>query len=242
MAEGEAEIAIADNGIGIPSEQLGRIFEHYRRGTDSRLASQSGLGLGLAIARQIVQMHGGRIWAESEGRGCGSTFRVRLPRAVPTTQSGSGEAPVESYSRKEKGVRILLIEDSEDIQFLMKVELEKRGHIVRSASDGQQGIEVAKHLRPDLIISDIKMPLLDGYGMIRAIRALPEFARTPAIALTGFGSDADIERAIKAGFNACVCKPSEPDKIAALIQRLIAGGESGVAGPRTRAENSTEEN
>lgn len=227
----EAEIAVTDTGIGILPEQLERIFEHYRQGRDSWLMSQSGLGLGLAIARQIVYMHGGRIWAESAGRNRGSTFRVRLPKAAPAQ---TRESPVQSAAAPAQpprpGSRILLIEDSEDIQFLMKVQLEKDGHAVSIASNGRRGIEMAIERRPDVIISDIRMPLMDGYQMIRAIRAVPELSRTPAIALTGFGAAGDVEQALAAGFNAYISKPAEAEHLAAVIRQVTSDVKSNDAG------------
>ena len=250
----EAEIEIQDTGTGIDPAFIEQIFEPFRQGNSSWLTSTSGLGLGLAIARRIVAIHGGRIWAESQGLGTGSIFRVRLPSGDASEQHWAGAASGEREDIEPSGSdrpaldgalpavtdssstvsppasngpaspgggrRILLIEDSADILFLMKLELERMGHSVITAANGRSGMELARTDPPDLILSDIKMPLVDGYKLIRAIRQTPELSGIPAIALTGLGARAEMESALAAGFNACISKPAEPEQIAALIQQL----------------------
>jgi PAS domain S-box-containing protein len=227
---GESQVEVKDTGIGIDPAFLPHIFEPFRQGTSSWLTSESGLGLGLAIARQIVGMHGGRVWAESPGLGCGSTFRVRLPMGTEADAKTPTET-AEQLAGQESALRILLIEDSHDILFLMKTELTKLGHTVVTATNGQLGMEAALAHSPDLIISDIKMPVVDGYELIRNLRGAPDLSHTPAIALTGFGSKADSERALAAGFNACLSKPAEPAEIAALIRLLTEKKHAISAGP-----------
>jgi signal transduction histidine kinase/ActR/RegA family two-component response regulator len=216
----EAELEVRDTGIGIHPAFLEHIFEPFRRGSGSWLTNQSGLGLGLAIARRIVETHGGKIWAESKGVDQGSTFFVRLPMAALASTDGIREFTSAQDSSETGNLRILLIEDSEDILFLLRIELETLGHAVSTAADGSRGLELARTFHPDLIISDIKMPGLNGYELIREIRASEELKNTPAIALTGFGAKADFDRAIKAGFDACISKPAEPHEISALIKKL----------------------
>ena len=159
------------------------------------------------------------MWAESPGLGRGSTFRVRLPAAAETEERRA-ENPEEQPSRQGRTLRILLIEDSADILFLMKTELTKLGHAVLTATDGEMGMEAALTHSPDLIISDVKMPVMDGYELIRNVRGVAHLSHTPAIALTGFGSKVDQERALAAGFNACLSKPAEPAELAALMRQL----------------------
>ena len=217
---GMAELEVQDSGVGIDPKFREQIFEPFRQGTNAWLTSESGLGLGLAISRTIVDMHGGRIWAEAEGLGRGCTFRVRLPLAPPGEQAGRQAPERPARHRPRKPSQVLLIEDSRDILLLMKMELERLGYDVLTAADGVSGLQLARERPPDLIVSDVKMPGLDGYELIRNIRATPELASTPAIALTGFGMPSDVEKLRAAGFDACVSKPADPEEIFALIQKL----------------------
>lgn len=226
----EIELQVQDTGIGIDPAFLAQIFEPFRHGSRSWLTSKSGLGLGLAIARRIVEMHGGRIWGESAGLGTGSTFRMRLPRAAPGTALPRSKPSSAREEKPHAGIRILLVEDSEDILFLMKTQLESMGHTVITANNGKLGIEAARKHELDLIISDVKMPSVDGYELMRTIRKLPQLKVTPAIALTGFGSKEDIDRALGAGFNACINKPAEIEDISAVIRQLTEDREAVHAG------------
>jgi len=219
QSETEAEIEVKDTGVGIHPAFLAQIFDPFRRASGSHLSHPSGLGLGLAIARRLVELHGGHVWAESQGVDQGSTFHVRFPIAAVASETAgrsqdAGPVPLAGH------LRILLIEDSEDILFLLRIEFETVGHTVLTARDGAEGLTLAKAHRPDLIISDIKMPVLDGYELIREVRACRELKHIPAIALTGFGTKADFDRAMAAGFDACISKPSEPREISALITKL----------------------
>jgi two-component system CheB/CheR fusion protein len=232
LLEGETKVEVRDTGIGIDPAFLEQIFEPFRQGTTSWLTSRSGLGLGLAIARRIVELHGGRVWAESPGLGCGSTFCIKLPLTAGAEEERHADAPAARSAGKENGIRVLLIEDSEDILFLMKAELEALGHTVITAINGQLGLEAARAHLPDLIVSDVKMPVLDGYQLMRTLRGIAELSATPAIALTGFGSKADIERALAAGFDACLSKPAKLEEVGLLIRKLSEKKIAVPAGPR----------
>jgi CheY-like chemotaxis protein len=119
-------------------------------------------------------------------------------------------------------VQLLLVEDSDDILYIMKTELEWMGYVVDAATDGNAALDLAKAHRPDVIISDIQMPGIDGFEFLRRVRSLKELAKVPAIALTGFGMDADVKRALERGFSAHMTKPVEPDKLSEMIEKLIA--------------------
>jgi len=119
-------------------------------------------------------------------------------------------------------VQLLVVEDSDDILYIMKTELEWMGYVVDAATDGNAALDLAKAHRPDVIISDIQMPGIDGFEFLRRVRSLKELAKVPAIALTGFGMDADVKRALERGFSAHMTKPVEPDKLSEMIEKLIA--------------------
>jgi CheY-like chemotaxis protein len=216
----EAEIEVKDTGIGIAPEYLEQIFQPFRRGSKEWLASDGGLGLGLAIARRIVEMHGGGIWAESAGVGQGSTFRLRLPLASPRLSPPDSNDALPAGQVPANSLRILLIDDQKDVAELTSMELQALGHIVFTAADGQSGLETAIREVPDVIISDLKMPRMDGYELIQNLRGVSTLVSVPVIALTGFGMKRDIEAALAAGYDACLNKPVEIDQLSAVIQKL----------------------
>jgi CheY-like chemotaxis protein len=220
----QCELEVSDNGIGIEPEFLEQIFQPFRQGTTTWFTSQSGLGIGLSIVMNILQMHGGHVWAESPGRGQGSTFRVRLPLAEASTYQQSTPQDQHPVPCKVKALRILFIEDSKDVLNLMKMVLEELGYSVLIAADGISGLEIARRELPEAIISDIKMPGMDGYELIRQLRRIPQLAKVPAIAMSGFGMDKDVENALAAGYDAHVRKPVEIDELSVLIQQLTSAG------------------
>jgi CheY-like chemotaxis protein len=215
-----AEIEIRDNGIGIEPQSSKELFQPFRRGRAAAVTSESGLGLGLAIVKQIIQAHRGSVWAESKGLGSGSVFHVRLPLMIPRPNPIRLTAVPHEPPREAEPVRILLIEDAEDVLWLMKLELEAMGHTVVTAANSIQAIEMVQRELPDLIISDIKMPGVDGFQLIKTIRATREVSTIPAIALTGFSRKKDVDKAIAAGFDSYIAKPAEPKKLGAVIQQL----------------------
>jgi CheY-like chemotaxis protein len=163
-------------------------------------------------------LHSGKIWAESGGLRRGSTFSVGLPLSVAIT---SPTPPTVGHpNTASRHLRLLLVEDSNDVRFLIKQELEWAGHEVFAAMDGAIALEIAKREKPDMIISDIKMPNVDGYQFIKEVRDIPELAKIPAIAMTGFGMERDVEQARAAGYDAHLVKPVDIDDMSRLIQKL----------------------
>jgi two-component system CheB/CheR fusion protein len=215
----QAELHIADTGIGIAPDLLGRIFEPFSQATKEWLTSHSGLGIGLSIAREIVSQHSGWIWAESPGPRKGSTFSLALP--LLAADAYSSLPPIENTTERLcRPRRVLLVEDSDDVLYLIKRELEWTGHKVYPAMDGMTALEIARRELPDIIISDIKMPRLDGYQFIQQVRAVPKLAAVPAIAMTGFGMERDAELARSAGYSAHMVKPVDLHEMEQLIQSL----------------------
>jgi signal transduction histidine kinase/ActR/RegA family two-component response regulator len=222
-SEGHAELHVTDTGIGIAPDFIGKVFEPFRQATDAWLTSDSGLGIGLSIAREIVRLHSGWIWAESAGLSRGSTFSIAFPLAAEVSAPSIANSTDTRATTAARRCRILLVEDSDDVLYLMKQELEWTGHKVYAAMDGMTALEIAKRELPDIIISDIKMPRLDGYEFIQQLRALPHLSATPAIAMTGFGMERDAEQARSAGYSAHVVKPVDIAEMERLIQTLTGG-------------------
>ncbi len=199
-----ASIRVRDTGVGIASEMLGRVFEPFAQADDSLHRSRGGLGLGLALVKTLVELHGGTVEAKSDGIGRGTEFRARLPLASgqrPTQQPPRGPAPVRPR-------KILIVEDNLDAAETLRVMLELAEHEVQVAYDGHEGIEKACAFRPDVILCDIGLPLMDGYAVARAIRSNPDLSSTVLIAITGYALPDDQRRAAQAGFDRHIAKPA----------------------------------
>ena len=213
----DAVIRVKDEGAGIHPEALATIFELFAQGTRTLDRRQGGLGIGLTLVQSLVELHGGSVRAESDGAGKGSLFTVSLP-SIPAPF-----APEESprvAERSDRKLRVLVVEDNKDAREMLQASLELEGHEVHVASTGPEGVEAALRLLPDVAIIDLGLPELDGYGVVRAIRAAPAGAGLRLIALTGYGQLEDRQRAIEAGFDAHVAKPIDPGALSSLILSL----------------------
>ncbi len=201
-SDGQAEIAIRDSGVGI---------------------RRDGLGLGLAIVRHLVEMHGGTVEASSEGEGKGSEFRLRFP----TLNSSVGQTVVQpawlSFTSRLDGVRVLIVEDEVEHTALLKEILEQRGAHVAAAANAEEGFRLFKIERPDVLLTDIAMPAEDGYSLLRRLRAEEArngLRRTPAAAITAYGREEDKSRLTAAGFDTYLAKPLEPAAVVRLVRDL----------------------
>jgi signal transduction histidine kinase/ActR/RegA family two-component response regulator len=223
------EIVVSDTGAGIPQEFLPYVFERFRQADATTTRTHGGLGLGLAIVRHLVEMHGGTVRAESAGRGCGATFTVTLPiRAVAAGQAGANlEASVRSVAAAKEsqaltGMRVLVVDDEADARELLVTVLEQFGAEPRAAGSVAEAVEVLKSFKPHVLVSDIGMPGEDGYVLIRKVREM-EAAQgapsIPAVALTAYARSEDQRRALKAGFRLHVSKPVEPLELVEAIAR-----------------------
>lgn len=225
------EVTISDTGIGISPEHLPIIFERFRQVDSSSTRVHGGLGLGLSIVKQLIELHGGTIHAESAGEGAGSKFILTFPvspvrgdeeRAHPQTRKSTG---FETGKLDLAGIRVLVVDDEPDARILVERVLTQCGAEVVTASSAMQGLEKLREFRPHVLVSDIGMPLTDGYEFIRQIRTLEEAqgGRTPAVALTAFARSEDRMRAMLAGYQVHVAKPIEPQELAVTVRSLSRG-------------------
>ena len=238
--ESHIEISVADTGVGIKPEFLVHVFDRFRQADASMTRSFGGLGLGLAIVRQLVEMHGGTVVATSPGVGHGATFSVRLPlaavhrtasdapRAHPrTTLPLSREFPAVDLS----GVRILVVDDEADGRELVKRVLVDCGATVFTAGAADEALSLVEREQPQVLVSDIGMPQVDGFELLRRVRALgpAKGGAVPAIALTAFARAEDRTQALHAGFAVYVAKPVEPSELVATVASVVgrAGGRRG---------------
>ncbi|NBD10296.1 PAS domain S-box protein [Corallococcus silvisoli] len=224
------ELTVEDTGQGIPEAFLPHVFERFRQADSGTTRKTGGLGLGLAIVRHIVEMHGGTVSAASEGEGQGAVFTVRLPLSVtqrrgpevPTAPRTSAPGPATAHPSELDGVRVLVVDDEEDARELLSTLLEENGASVLTAGSAAEGLQVIQAERPDVLVSDIGMPGTDGYGFIERVRALPEEqgGRTPAVAITAYARSEDRTRVLRAGFQSHVPKPVEPVELLAVLASL----------------------
>lgn len=229
--ESTARLRVGDTGDGISAEFLPYVFDRFRQAEGSISRKQGGLGLGLAVARHLVELHGGTITAESEGLGQGSVFTVDLPLAQERRDPARAEQRRLEVERRRSrsgvvrldGVHVLLVEDDDDSRKLLGTMLKRYGARVTSTKSAAEALRVFESELPDLLISDIGMPDEDGYQLIRKLRALPveKGGQIPAIALTGYASRKDRERALTAGYHQHMAKPIEQVDMIAAIASLV---------------------
>jgi PAS domain S-box-containing protein len=229
--ESSIEISVEDNGEGIPRDFLPFVFDRFRQADGGLSRVHGGLGLGLAISRHLVELHGGKIAVASDGPGHGSTFVVRLPRAAlresplpaePLPISAKEPAPLQFDGADLTGVHVLVVEDDDDSRELLMSILVKCGARVSGADSGHAALEIFETDVPDVLVSDIGMPGMDGYSLIRRIRALDIAAgqRVPALALTAYARTEDRRRALAEGFQMHLAKPADPSEFAMAVASL----------------------
>ncbi len=217
-AEGsDAVIEVRDNGTGIAPDILPHIFELFTQADHSLAHSQGGLGIGLTLVRQLVEIHGGTIAAASAGIGQGSTFKVRLP-ALPIESSTAESAPAQSALPISK-LRILIVDDYADAAESLTMLLQMEGHEIKTADCGMKAIELAQSFRPQIVLLDIGLPDFDGYEVAKRLRALPDTRDAILIALTGYGQTDDRERSQSAGFDHHLLKPLNCSELSALLTK-----------------------
>jgi signal transduction histidine kinase/CheY-like chemotaxis protein len=209
-----ALLEVEDTGAGIPPELLGKVFDLFVQGEPTLDRSQGGLGIGLTLARSLVEMHGGTIEARSAGSGRGATFTMRLPR-IPEPARRVAFAATPSAAQAPR--RILIIEDNGDARDMLRAQLERDGHEVHAASDGPAGVEMAAAARPDVVLIDVGLPGFNGYEVARRIRAMAWGKSMRLVALTGYGQADDRRNALEAGCDLHVTKPVKPERLAEIL-------------------------
>jgi len=227
----QIELAIHDTGQGIAPDVLPHVFERFRQADSSSTRAHGGLGLGLALVKHLVELHGGEVVARSTGTGQGATFTVRLPAAAAAVAPGSlallpqgaaGSVPVPATTRLD-GVRVIVADDDRDAGALAEAILSGAGARVRTCLSASEALDLLRQWRPDVLVSDIEMPDEDGYSLIRKVRALgpAEGGQTPAIALTAYGRRQDRRRSLAAGYSMHVPKPVDPGELTAIVAGVV---------------------
>jgi two-component system CheB/CheR fusion protein len=222
--DGAMRLDVIDSGQGIAPGSLGKVFEMFGQPNSVTTRAKGGLGIGLALVRELVKLHGGRIEARSEGIGKGACFTVWLPLLDHGSQDLGG-APGEAQL-DIAGLRVLLVDDVEDAVLVMKSLLDMYGADVTAATSARQALEILGQQEIDLLISDISMPDMDGYGLLREVRKMPRYANLPAVAVTGLAREQDIAMARQAGFSAHLGKPLSVDRLLGFIPNLMRRGQT----------------
>lgn len=228
-SDGLVEVRVADTGIGIEPEFVPHVFDRFRQADSTTTRLHGGVGLGLSIARQLVEAHQGTISVESEGKGRGATFIVRLPvasgRVQVTPEPTAPPEPKIPGAVRLDGIRVLVVDDESDSREVMAHALEDCGATVSVAENARQAMEILEESEMDVLLADIAMPEEDGYALIRRIRSSPagRIAAIPAAAVTAHARDDERRRALAAGFHFHLAKPFEPGQLTRAVQALARG-------------------
>jgi CheY-like chemotaxis protein len=225
----KVEITVRDTGVGIAPEFLPMVFDRFRQADSSSSRRYGGLGIGLTLVKQLVEMHGGSVRVHSDGEGRGATFTVTLPpyelsAADEQRPHAFGEPATAPSARNDNlaGIRVLYVDDDPDSRELAEKILGDREADVSLAMSAEEALTLLRTRRPHVLVSDIGLPGLDGYELIRRVRALPadEGGAIPAAALTAFARPEDQQKALEAGYQSHVAKPVVPEELVAVVARL----------------------
>ncbi len=211
------EISVRDSGIGIPPELQGSLFEAFVQTPGAKSHATGGLGIGLALVKGLVELHGGTVAVQSEGTGRGSVFTVRLPGA---TQGRPAPAVRQPLPRARSG-RVLVVDDNADAALTLAEAVRLDGHEVRVAHDGTSALQQAEQFAPEVVLLDVGLPGLDGYEVVKRLRQLPALQQALIVAITGFGQETDRQRALQAGFDEHLVNPADLDVIYSVLRRRL---------------------
>ncbi|MEO8891019.1 MAG: ATP-binding protein, partial [Coleofasciculaceae cyanobacterium] len=218
-----AQITVSDTGKGISPDFLGYVFERFRQEDSAITRKFGGLGLGLAIVRQLVELHGGTVWVESAGEGLGAAFTVRLPLLNEESRMRQNKAVKKSFSPDSlAGFKIIVVDDEADSKNFVAFVLEQAGAQVIALSSALEALQVIRDSQYDLLVSDIGMPEMDGYMLLQQARLSPANQKIPAIALTAYATEYDQKQARAAGFQQHMSKPVDPEKLVQIIKTTLA--------------------
>jgi signal transduction histidine kinase len=225
-------LRVRDSGVGIPAEMLPKVFDLFTQVERTLDRAQGGLGIGLALVRRLVEMHGGTVTAASEGENQGSEFVVRLPLAARAADAAEAPAPVSTSSAPRAGRRVLVVDDNRDSARTMTLLLRKMGNEVATAYDGAEAVEAAASFSPDVVLLDIGLPVLNGYDAARAIRARANGKSMTLVALTGWGQEDDRRRSREAGIDLHIVKPVDRRILQQLLDRIGSAENTAPAAAR----------
>jgi CheY-like chemotaxis protein len=226
--DARAVIEVQDNGCGIDAGTMPQLFEPTTHAERLSRGAHGGLGIGLVVVRGLVQMHGGRVGAFSEGIGRGSRFTVRLPLLTAAREDSAVPEPLGVPTARSNGaLRILVVDDNKDSAESMSMLLQCDGHAIDTAYCGETALSLARTVRPDVVLLDIGMPGMLGYEVARRLRGIAEAANAMLIAVTGYGRESDVAKALAAGFDHHLVKPVDFDKLRSLLASRRASVSSG---------------
>ncbi len=215
----QIELRVRDNGIGMSADLTAHVFDLFYQGAQRSDRSQGGLGIGLAIVRSLVLLHGGSVDALSDGIGKGSEFIVRLEAVEGKHQAGQVEAPLPSRTPDPRGgLRVFIVDDNEDAALLLAEALADKGHVTATAFDPPSALKLVRDFRPDVVLLDIGLPVMDGYELAHRMRQIPELHSARLFALTGYGQDSDRAQSLELGFERHLAKPIEIDILDSFIR------------------------
>lgn len=218
---GNLELVVSDNGIGLDAELRDKVFDLFVQGANSMARARGGLGLGLTLVRSLVRLHGGSVEARSDGPGCGSEFVVTLPLGTPSKESGyRSEPPSEITVSPPSQRKILIVDDNVDAAESLGEYLKACGHNIHIAHDGITAIDIASHLRPDAVILDIGLPTMDGYEVAQSLRSKVGLTSSLLVAVTGYAQERDRISAKAAGFDYHFAKPLDVKKLATVLSNM----------------------